>query len=154
MMKTCSRLILIAPLLLGPAAVAHAQSCTGGETKDGSALSGMLVCANKSGGAGDPMQRWSEIHNTTTGSVVTLGEHGRGSNDPAGTYDADIGTWSYSGSSVTYDYTGDGNYTFVLYGPTSSDPTVFCTGEDGTVVAEIKEILAIPAATDPNPCNW
>jgi len=113
------------------------------------------VCAHKPGQAGDPNQRWSEIHSTATdgGGTVSLGEHGRGNTDPAGTYKADIGTWEYSDSSITYNYTGDGSYTWNLHGTGGTTPTSFCDG-GSTEIAQIKTVISIPPAAATNPCGW
>lgn len=86
--------------------------------------------------------------------MVKLGEHGRGSNDPAGSYDPNIGTWEYSDSSVTYDYSADSGspYTFTLRGSSPSDPTSLY---DGTIEsATIFAVGAIGSSTSNNPCGW
>ncbi|MCG6940156.1 MAG: hypothetical protein LJE69_02770 [Thiohalocapsa sp.] len=117
----------------------------------GSTLNNSLVCASKPGQTGDPNQRWSEIHNGDGASPQTLGEHGRGTTDKNGSYDANVGTWSYSGSSVTYNYTGDGTYTFDLRGA-GDEPQFFCSGS--SEIAEIKAVTAIPDPAATNPCGW
>jgi hypothetical protein len=124
--------------------------------KPASSLGEKLICANRPGQSGNPLQRWSEIHNGSIGG--TLGEHGRGIGDTAGSYDANIGSWSASGSTVSYTYTGDSTYPHVLVGPDTSNDVadfVFCTALDGDVVAEIFSVVdPIPAASAPNPCGW
>jgi hypothetical protein len=146
-------------LLAGVAFDCAADACDteeGNAAKNASDLGNKLICANKPGQAGDPMQRWSEIHNGDTGG--TLGEHGRGTGDSAGSYTADIGSWSASDSTVTYTYTGDGTYPHVLVGPRGSTNVadfVYCTALDGDLVAEIFAVVdPIPVASLPNPCNW
>jgi hypothetical protein len=143
---------------LGIAAAPFAtQAACGDDVIDASILSNKLVCAYKPGSGGtDPNQRWSEIHNTAAdgGAPGTLGEHGRGSSDPAGSYDADIGEWSYSDEDVTYEYTEDSGspYTHTLHGTNADTPTSFC--DDGTEKAVIHKVIAIPAETEQNPCDW
>ena len=146
MKNTAFLLLISSPLLCGLPGAAFAQC--GGYTDPiaGSALAGKLVCANRPGEAGDPNQRWSEMHYANG----TLGEWGRGSNDPAGSYDENVGSWSYSGASITYDY--DSQYTWTLYG-NSGTPGVFC--DEGSVKAEIKQANDIPLTTTlTNPCGW
>lgn len=149
---TLASILSTAAFVLTTSSVAQA-ACTD-PLLSGSTISGQLVCANKPGQAGDPNQRWSEIHNPASdgGEPVTLGEHGRGTTDPAGSYDAEIGTWRYSGTSITYNYTGDGSYTWDLHGTDGTTPTSFCNGP--TEIAEIYTVTGIPAATATNPCNW
>jgi len=118
-------------------------------------LSNKLVCAWRQGGAANPMQRWSEIHNGNGGGQ--LGEHGRGTTDPAGSYDANIGNWIISGDAVTYNYTGDGVYTYTIWRTAPGGTYYFCdstanisaiTQNNGT------KIQSIPASSDTNPCGW
>jgi hypothetical protein len=159
---TRTRLAASAACTLCLAAVAFdcaADACAsadGNEVKTASVLGNKLICANKPGQADDPMQRWSEIHHGDTGGA--LGEHGRGTGDSAGSYTADIGSWSASESTVTYTYTGDGTYPHVLVGPrenTNVADFVYCTTLDGDLVAEIFAVVdPIPVASLPNPCNW
>jgi hypothetical protein len=143
---------------LGIAAAPFAtQAACGDDVIDPSILSNKLVCAYKPGSGGtDPNRRWSEIHNTATdgSGPVTLGEHGRGSSDPAGSYDADIGTWEFTGNSVIYHYTDDPGspYTHTLHGTNANSPTSFCEGT--TEMAVIKSVINIPAAAASNPCTW
>jgi hypothetical protein len=112
----------------------------------GSLREGRLVCAQRSGQAGNPNQRWSEMHYPGG----TLGEWGRGSSDPAGSFDATVGTWSYDTNELTYNY--GTTYDWTLFGSNSTTPAVFCDGN--TVVAEIAQILPIPSDTSlPNPCG-
>jgi len=118
----------------------------------GSTIENSLVCAFRPGQSANPSQRWSEIHNGTGGGASTLGEHGRGSTDPAGSYDPNIGTWSYNGADITYNYDGAGTYTWTLKGSDSSTPQYFC--DNTTLIAEIKAIVAIPASNADNPCTW
>jgi len=100
------------------------------------------------------MNRWSEIHNSASSGSATLGEWGRGDADPAGSYDPDVGTWSYNNNVITYDY-GSYDYTWYLCG--SSSNAVFCENscDSGTIAAQVKTIIAIPSNTsDSNPCSW
>lgn len=124
---------------------------------DGSTISGKLVCAYKPASGGtDPNQRWSEIHNATTGAATTLGEHGRGTTDPNGSYDANVGTWAYSAGSITYTYIDDSSspYTWTLHGIGGTTPTSFCSGS--TEIATIHAVIDLGSvnAADTNPCGW
>jgi hypothetical protein len=146
----CSLGLVTAPWAL------HAD-CTTDLPINASVLSGQIVCAFRPGSGGtDPNRRWSEIHNAATdgGGMVTLGEHGRGSNDPAGSYDPNIGTWEYSGSIVTYDYSADPGspYIFTLHGTDPSTPTSLCDG--ATESATISAVVPIGSSTANNPCGW
>jgi len=115
----------------------------------GSVLDGKLVCASK--GAGGPNERWSEMHFAPGATGGTLGEWGRGSDDPAGSYDAAVGTWQYTGNTITYNY--DSTYQWTLFGPDANTPKVFCDGT--TLVATIKQANNIPITTTlTNPCGW
>jgi hypothetical protein len=148
--------MLLAGVAFDCAADAACDTGEGNAAKNASDLGNKLICANKPGQAGNPMQRWSEIHNGANGGI--LGEHGRGNGDPAGSYSPDIGLWAASGSDVTYTYTGDGTYPHVLVGPSGSTAVadfVYCTELDGDVVAEIFAVVdPIPAADTENPCGW
>jgi hypothetical protein len=146
----------LAALGIAAAPFATQAACTDGEI-DASILSNKLVCAYKPDSGGkDPNRRWSEIHNTAAdgGGQAPLGEHGRGSSDSAGSYDPDIGTWEYTGNSVTYRYTDDpgSTYTHTLHGTDANSPTSFCEGT--TEMAVINSVINIPAAAASNPCTW
>jgi hypothetical protein len=143
-------------MLIATAPVGAQAACSDGQI-NASVLSDKLVCAYKPGSGGtDPNRRWSEIHNTATdgGAAVTLGEHGRGTTDPAGSYDADIGSWSYAGETVIYTYTHDSGspYTLTLHGTAADTPTSLCDG--GNESAVIHTVISIPADTATNPCGW
>lgn len=121
------------------------------EPVSASQLEGSLVCAHTPGGADDPNQRWSEMHYADG----TLGEWGRGSEDPSGSYKPSVGTWSYpnSNNTVTYTY-GSNEYTWSLYGPDSDTPTALCDSSN-TRIAVILRADPIPSdATLKNPCGW
>jgi hypothetical protein len=152
MHKTTLTFVLFSAVFFGFSSGAFAQcDTTNTSAVDGSRLEGNLVCAFK--GAGGPNERWSEMHYDGGPSINggTLGEWGRGSDDPAGSYDADVGSWSFSGNTITYNY--DSTYVWTLYGPDSTTPTVFCNG--GTLVATITQANAIPTDTTlSNPCSW
>jgi hypothetical protein len=83
----------------------------------------------------------------------TLGEWGRGSDDPSGSYDPSVGTWSHSdNNTVTYTY-GSNEYTWSLYGSDADTPTALCDGN--TRIAVIRQANPIPSDTTlKNPCGW
>lgn len=146
--------IAVAAACALPTAV-FAQDCSGDTTYSGTNLNDKLVCAYRGDGMTNPSNRWSEIHNNASGGSAILGEWGRGSDDPAGSYDPNVGNWSYSEEQISYDY-GSYEYTWALCGD-GSNPVVFCeTGCDsGTVAATIQSINSIPVSTtDSNPCGW
>jgi hypothetical protein len=99
------------------AGTAGAQCLTGTTAVNGNSLGGQLVCAYVPGQMNDPNQRWAEMHF----KGGTLGEWGRGSNDPQGSYDPDVGSWRVTETNqVEYSYGDSGDsYTWTLYGPTN-----------------------------------
>jgi len=131
--------------------------CTGtGTTQNtdlGTLLAGKLVCAYKEGQKTNPNARWSEMHTGTGVGASTLGEHGRGTTDTAGSYDANIGTWQISGNTVVYNYTDDGSYTYEIWEAPGTGPWYFCDASDN-VAAISDTIIAIPPTTATNPCGY
>jgi hypothetical protein len=150
---TRKTLIAASAAFLLPAA-AVAQDCNGDPDLGGANLNDQLVCAYRGDDLSNPMNRWSEIHYSASSGPANLGEWGRGAADPAGSYDENVGTWSYNGNAIRYAY-GSYDYTWYLCG-TSGDE-VFCDTDcnSGTIAAQVKAIIDIPSDTsDSNPCTW
>jgi hypothetical protein len=154
-MNTQTNAALAAALLMAVSSAVNADSCGGGSQVTGedlsNLLSGNLVCASRPSQASDPNERWSTIHNVSG----VMGEHGRGSTDPAGSYDADVGSWGISGNTVTYDYGGGKQYSYTIWKDAATDDYYFCNAAYNVVaVADGTKVQSIPAATALNPCSW
>jgi hypothetical protein len=98
-------------------------------------LENKTVCATATGDGGTKLgDKWQEWHQSNR--TRTLTEYGRGPGHPVDPT-RDVGTWSAengANADVTYNYTGNGSYTWVLYDDGDDDYS-FCTGESGTVIA-------------------
>ncbi len=99
-------------------------ACTGAPLTE-VALTGLIegntVCASIPGG-----DEWREQHRITNNE---LWDYKKGPGDPVDPTEK-VGTWSIGGGrmpSVTYTYTGGGNYTYLVYGSgLLGDPHSFC----------------------------
>jgi hypothetical protein len=117
---------------------AMAGDCTGGSGTQLDAtntLLGKTVCASATNG-----DSWQEWHKATTLASGQLIEYALGPTDPIDPTHT-VGTWTRSGSSITYNYTGGGSYTFELW--EAGGTRYFCpSGSGTTLVATVSTILS------------
>ena len=126
--------VLVGCVLFAVAGQVSAQCVTGRVTGNlTNFLENNTVCATATGAGGTKLgDKWQEWHQTDG----TLTEYARGPTDRVDPT-RDVGTWSAdngANADVTYNYTGNGSYTWVLYDDLGGNYS-FCTGVNGTVVA-------------------
>lgn len=107
-MKNLVRSAAMLAFGVGLAAQASAQSCPSGAPL---VLDAQTLLVNKTVCAARPPDTWQEFHQ----SGGTLIDFKKGPSDPVDPTKA-VGTWSASATAgtVTYNYTGDGSYTYVV----------------------------------------
>ena len=111
-------------------------------TDAGTSLSGNRIDATAAAGS----DSWNEVHQGTA-SGGNLCEVAQGSGHPVDPSRV-VGTWTPSGSSVTYNYGTGGSYTFALRSTTATPgigaTIYYCNG--GTLVASgtLKTSVACP----------
>jgi hypothetical protein len=147
--------VLFTALMIGEALAACSSGTRVSFQNIISTLENKLICATSPSNG----KRWAEEHFALSGNSGQLWEHAKGSNnkvDPR----RQAGTWrrggnANTGGTVIYNYTGNppGNpYTWSLW-QTSSQSVDFCTADGATLIASAK-LIAIPAASDANPCGF